>query len=84
MDVKLEKQAIEAMRMASELILAAAKEGERMGVAGVPSGYLYAAMMAHGMTLRTYEMILEGMVRGGLVRLANDMVCPGSGPETYQ
>lgn len=35
------------------------------GPLGAPGGHLYAALMAHGVTLQQYEQIMAGLVRAG-------------------
>ena len=38
------------------------------GPLGAPGGHLYAALMAHGVTLEQYEQIMSGLVGAGKLR----------------
>lgn len=40
---------------------------ETAGPFGVPGGVLYAALMQHGCSLSTYEMVMDALVREGKV-----------------
>lgn len=39
------------------------------GPQGIPSGTLYAAFMAHGISLESYNRLLDAIVRTGLVKV---------------
>jgi len=51
-----------------ELASAVREAVELAGEFGAPSGVLFSAMNAHGMTLDQYEGFMAGMVAGGVLR----------------
>jgi hypothetical protein len=60
-------QEIAAIRMVAEAIEDAVKAA---GPLGAPGGVIYAALMAHGVTLDQYNQLMSGLVRAG--RLTRD------------
>ena len=61
----MNEQQIQAVKLAARMILETVQE---MGGDGAPSGIVYAALNAHGMSLMTYQSIIDSMKRQGLIR----------------
>jgi hypothetical protein len=64
-------QVITAIRAAANVIEETAREA---GPIGAPSGLVYAALSAQGMTLDTYTQILGAMELWGRIRLSGDVI----------
>ncbi len=62
---------IAALRLAIDCIMEAATMG---GSLGAPSGVIYAALMAHGMKLSSYESILAALQRAGKIEVINHCI----------
>jgi hypothetical protein len=45
-----------------------------VGSEGAPSGPIYAALMAYGITLEEYEAVIEKLIRSGRVRRSNHVL----------
>ena len=56
------QQAAEAIRAMADAIVEAVKVA---GPMGAPGGTLYAAMMAHGLTLSQYQQFMSALVAAG-------------------
>ena len=65
------EQAVQAVRQIATIIEETAREA---GPLGAPSGLVYAALMGVGITLDTYQAILDAMVQAGRVRLQGDLI----------
>jgi len=61
----------QALKLVVDCILDAARTA---GPLGAPSGIIYAALNAHGLTLDAYESILASMTRLGMVKVEHDLV----------
>jgi len=60
-----------ALSLAVSLILDAAKEA---GPLGAPSGVVYAALSAHGMTLLSYQSIINALTRANKITVENHCI----------
>ena len=60
-----------AIRLAIECIMDAARIG---GDLGAPSGVIYAALTAHGMTLSVYEQLVDYLVRKNRITLKYNLI----------
>jgi len=67
----MDKQQQAAIILAVDCILDAAKAAEPLGA---PSGVIYAALMAHGMRLATYESLVNALVRAGRITVENHLI----------
>ena len=65
------EQAVQAVRAIANIIEETAREA---GPFGAPSGVVYAALMSAGITLDTYEAILDGLAKAGRVSLHGDLI----------
>jgi hypothetical protein len=61
-----------AIMALADIIVETAKEARETG--GAPSGPMYAAMSAHGVSLEAYQQILDVLVKIGKVRVVNHCV----------
>jgi hypothetical protein len=59
------EQIKEALKALADAIIEVVRTA---GPLGAPGGHLYAAMMAHGITLQQYEQIMSGLVQAGKLR----------------
>lgn len=57
---------IKALKAVMDAIIEVVRQTQ--GSMGAPGGHIYAALMAHGVTLRQYEQIMSGLVRVGKLR----------------
>ena len=72
-----ERQAkIAALKLAIDCIMDAAREGAASPLGGAPSGVVYAALMAHGMSLNAYQSILGILEKRGKIRIQNHLIIP--------
>jgi hypothetical protein len=59
------------------------------GDLGAPAGLMYLAFQAHGMSLRTFNAIMDALVEAGRVKKRGDVFYPvelkaeGGPPENY-
>lgn len=61
---------VDALMLVVEAVTEAVKAA---GPLGAPGGYLYAAMMTQGCTLRQFESIMDAMVSAGRLRKAGEI-----------
>lgn len=61
----------EVLKLAVDCILDAAREA---GPMGAPSGVVYAALSAHGMTLNVYQQIIDALVNAGRITVSNHCI----------
>jgi hypothetical protein len=66
------EKAIAALKLAVDCILDAAKLA---GPTGAPSGVVYAALNAHGMTLNVYEQIIAYLTNAGKIKVHYNCIC---------
>jgi hypothetical protein len=59
-----------ALRAIAGVIVGAVAEAD--SVIGAPGGHIYAALMAHGVSLNQYQQIMAGLVRAGLLRQSGE------------
>ena len=64
-------QAVQAVRAIANIIEETACEA---GSLGAPSGIVYAALMGVGVSLDTYQAILDGLAKAGRVSLHGDLI----------
>jgi hypothetical protein len=64
-------QQLAALRLAIDCILEAAEMG---GSLGAPSGVVYAAMSAHGMSLSSYQSLLDALQRAGKIEVSDHCI----------
>jgi hypothetical protein len=62
-----------AIRIACECIIDAAAAG---GTTGTPTGPLYAALMAHGMKLETFNSIISALTQAGKIIKKGNLIFP--------
>jgi hypothetical protein len=62
---------VSALRLAVACILDAA---EAAGPQGAPSGVVYAALNAHGLTLPAYQQILDALIQSGKVTVSGHCI----------
>jgi len=67
---------IRVLKLAVDCILESVRAA---GPMGAPSGVVYAALMARGMTLSTYQAIITGLVEKGAIELKFNCLHPGPG-----
>lgn len=67
----LSTQQRDAINLAVSCIVDAVKVA---GPFGAPSGVVYAALMAHGMTLATYQSLLDALERTGQIVVKNNLI----------
>lgn len=65
MKMMTREEAINLLKLVANAIRAAV---EAAGSHGAPGGVLYAACMAQGMSLSTFEQIMSGMVEAGVLK----------------
>ena len=65
------KKVVEALRLAMACILDAA---EAAGPMGAPSGVVYAALSAHGLTLPAYQQILDALIQAGKITVSGHCI----------
>lgn len=63
-------QQIKALQMLCDAIIASVRE---VGEVGAPAGALYAAMMAHGISLDHFQQIMGALVQLGKLRQSGDL-----------
>lgn len=61
----------EILKLAVDCILDAARKA---GPMGAPSGVVYAALSAHGMTLNVYQQIIDYLVSAGRITVENHCI----------
>jgi hypothetical protein len=61
----------EIIKMACDMIVETAREA---GPLGAPSGVVYAALSAHGMTLNVYQQIVDALVDAGRITVENHCI----------
>jgi hypothetical protein len=61
------------MRALYEVCDAIVTAVESAGPLGAPGGVIYAAMMASGCNLQTYETLMNGLVGAGKLRKSGDL-----------
>jgi hypothetical protein len=61
---------IQAIRMLADAIVDAVKAA---GPMGAPGGVIYAALMAHGLTLSQYDQLMSGLVQVGKLTRHGDL-----------
>lgn len=66
----------QAKRALFEIATAIADTVSAAGQMGLPSGHLYARLMAHGCTLDKYEQIIGAMVDAGMIRKSGNLLLP--------
>lgn len=66
-----DSQIQQALNLAVSVIIDTIKDA---GPLGAPSGPMYAALSAHGMTLNTYNSIIDALTRVGKIRQENHVL----------
>lgn len=61
---------VAALRMILDAVVESVSEA---GELGAPGGVVYAALMAHGVTLQQYEGIMGALVRAGRLRRSGEL-----------
>ena len=61
---------MQAIKAIADAIVEAVRAG---GPTGAPGGVIYAALMAHGISLEQYEQIMEALVRVGRLRRSGQL-----------
>lgn len=61
----------EVLELAVDCIIEAARTA---GPMGAPSGVVYAALSAHGMTLNVYQQIIDALVNTGRITVENHCI----------
>ena len=66
-----EQELAKVIRLAMDAIEDAAREAMPIGA---PSGVVFAALSAHGMTLSVYQQIIRAMEQAGRIRVSNNLI----------
>jgi hypothetical protein len=66
-----QEKVVAALRLAMDCIEDAARIA---GPMGAPSGTVYAALIAHGMTLDVYQQIVDVMVNMGKIKVKGHLI----------
>lgn len=67
----MSNEIVKLIQFAASCIEDAAREAGDMGA---PSGVVFAAFSAQGMTLGVYQQIIDAMVRAGRITVSNNLI----------